>query len=221
MKYKEAVKQFLGISEEQFHERYNNAFARTHYEFKGLEFEYIEDWYKHTDSIIFEQAKKFVRFKREDWLNIVRKACETYNCQTILDYGGGIGCDSRNLAQDFDVTMVEIPSKTLNFAQYWNNTFTIRPNYWLLDQKFDCVICFEVLECVSNPYELLKALSKHTTKILCVSSLFRTARGYTRILRTNKNFGEFIELILRSLGFLEQTIFNERPGIIIIAKKGD
>jgi 2-polyprenyl-3-methyl-5-hydroxy-6-metoxy-1,4-benzoquinol methylase len=87
----------------------------------------------------------------------------------VLDYGCGSGIYGIKLALlGYDVTLADIPHKTFEFLKYVCNKYKLNikfqnlsENNYALTDKFDYIICTDVLEHVDEPEELLRNLIEH------------------------------------------------------------
>ena len=141
----------------------------------------------------------------------------------ILDYGCGYGIGaslledsySRYVGIDIDPSAIEYGNKNFSLGEKINfyPISKIRENG--LRETFDVGLCFEVLEHVKDPFELLDTLSKLIVKggVLIISTPNgKSSNGNKRLYRTSyhiKEYGpkEFHE-ILSHFGDVE--LFGER-----------
>lgn len=86
------------------------------------------------------------------------------NIKKVLDFGCGSGVTAMRLASTgFDVTAVDFEGKTLDFLRWKNKKHNLKMkvfglNKFSWEEKYDAVVCFDVLEHVKDPFKLTKKL---------------------------------------------------------------
>lgn len=140
----------------------------------------------------------------------------------VLDVGCGNGIISLHLGKSgFDVTGIDVSEKTIEIAKknnpFSNVQFKVQSAEDLVasGEKFDVIVCSEVLEHLSNPGSLLSVLSQslddHGILIVTVPNGKgpREALVTRPVLRMRKNNGllwKFITRTKRLLGYTGTTV---------------
>ena len=125
------------------------------------------DFYRTTENYLFDLARYDYFF--QTWRERVPRLCRG----RILDYGGGIGdmiirCAEGGLN---DLTYYDLEGKTMNFAK-WRfakrrikvRTIKASDREDRLEGKYDSILCFDVLEHVTEPLKHAERLLKHLSK---------------------------------------------------------
>ena len=127
----------------------------------------IVDFYKSTGNYIFELSWWHRDPERKKLTMSAINICRRNNVQTVLDFGCGIGQDGILFSESgFDVTLADLPGKTFDFAQWRANRkgLDIKTiNSDGLSDKYDAITCFDVLEHVWEPKEVVTYLYNHLT----------------------------------------------------------
>ena len=126
--------------------------------------EEVLDFYRRSPHYIYELAWWHMTRKQRAFRKYVISLCKKGK---ILDWGGGIGILSMELARrGFSVTYADLQGKTADFAQW---LFKKRGS--LVDVKiigrdgldiYDTIVCLETIEHVPDPLATLALLRRHT-----------------------------------------------------------
>lgn len=89
----------------------------------------------------------------------------------VLDFGSGVGSDAIRFSEKgYEITFADIPGKTAEFAKYRFKKRNINARFIpivsdtiRLKERYDIIICFDVLEHICNPIKILSNLVKHLT----------------------------------------------------------
>lgn len=85
----------------------------------------------------------------------------------LLDYGCGIGSDGLSLLEDgFDVSFADFDNPSTRYLRWRLDHRGLQARVFDIDQgdiptDFDAVCCFDVIEHVEDPFELLATLERH------------------------------------------------------------
>jgi 2-polyprenyl-3-methyl-5-hydroxy-6-metoxy-1,4-benzoquinol methylase len=160
--YVEDVVAFTNTSKEQVREKMNKGSVPLKEEWEAWEKqgpmtpERIKAFYKQTTSYIYElgQWHLWNSSKRQSDLALVEDMLTKYKPKNILDFGGGVGINAFHLARaGYDVTLADLDSATLRFAQFRAERRKIRLKVWKSDvepsppdKKYDVILALDVLE---------------------------------------------------------------------------
>jgi len=144
------------------------------------------------------------RHTRRITLNILKKI----KFNTVLDAGCGIGFMLNCIKKYFNpvsLTGIDISEEAINICK------SIYPNYIFyvkdlqkesLNQKFDLIICMDVIEHIENDSEFLKNISSMCNKYFLISTLLGRMRNFEKSIGHFRNYNkdELVRL-LESQGF--------------------
>lgn len=163
----------------------------------------IREFYSFTPYSIFSLAYWHMKRYQRDF----RKKLVKYAYGHTLDYGGGIGDLSIELAKKgLSVSYADVEGKTFEFAKWLfkeNNLVIpmIDLNKENLTQHYDTVICIDVIEHVSDPGLLLRDIGSHIKKggslIITNLQVEEILEDYPMHFKVEFDAKEY----LRSLGF--------------------
>jgi len=133
--------------------------------------EEIKEFYKTVPYYLFDIAYYSGRVSRRLFL---QKVIEL-SFGDVLDYGGGIGDLSLELAKrGMDVTYVDVQSKNMEFAKMRFQKYCSSHNIQVLDvdrdqekiwrKHYDTIICLGVIEHISRPRDILYKMAKSLRK---------------------------------------------------------
>jgi 2-polyprenyl-3-methyl-5-hydroxy-6-metoxy-1,4-benzoquinol methylase/glycosyltransferase involved in cell wall biosynthesis len=138
----------------------------------------------------------------------------------VLFLGDGIGLDSIKIAQsgfdvdylDFDTSLMsKCASLNINTARKLNSGININVINEL-SQKYDVIICFEVIEHVSDPSEFIKFISEslNSNGIVLISECFDGVYDiWPTHLYANEQFSASLELMMAPFFYLDD--INTQP----------
>ncbi len=130
------------------------------------------------------------------------------NIQKVLDFGCGIGQDGIMFAEaGFDVALADLPGKTFDFAKWRVNRRKLDIKLVSsddLNEIYDAILCFDVLEHLWKPKEAIEYLYAHLIDngILLVTASFEHSEIHPMHLEQNAKYigKEFIRM-MNNVGF--------------------
>jgi len=149
----------------------------------------IKEFYKKTSMYIYDLGSWHLwdPAKHESDLALVDEL-KKHNVKTVLDFGGGVGFNSFPIAKaGIDVTLADLDSVTLQFAQFRAQKLGLKMKFWKSDvepmppeAKYDAILCLDVLEHLPKDelhtiVDKLVKLKKPTTQIVIHAPFGRTA----------------------------------------------
>ena len=151
-------------------------------------FEDEKAFYKRTDNYLYDLYKWHFTNRRQFDLELVTGLKNFKNIKTVLDFGCGIGQNAIMLAREgFNVTLADLDSKTLDFAEFRFRQHNIPHKVWKTDvmdrppkKTYDAILCFDVLEHLPKEemrkvIEKLAKLKHKDTKILYSANFKKTS----------------------------------------------
>lgn len=145
----------------------------------------IMNFYKEVDVYIFRQPY----LKRRGDFRWYRHLVDHFKNPSILEYGCGSAALTEWLIKKFPeckYTVADIPSSTLDFVSWKKNKYKL--NYDILEigkgaegiplkEKYNLIICQDVLEHTPNPLEIIKSFYEHMSEngILLIDFIDSTA----------------------------------------------
>jgi hypothetical protein len=115
------------------------------------------------------------------WPQAVANGLRDYHCESVLDFGSGVGEVALHVAgwNDCSVTMCDLPGPWADFAswrakrrEYLSVRGPVHPyEVRRTDQTFDAVLLLEVVEHLPDAEETLRMLCAKTRRALCVSGV--------------------------------------------------
>jgi ubiquinone/menaquinone biosynthesis C-methylase UbiE len=153
---------FTGATEREVRDRIANGPARMKTEWEAWEKqatmtpERIKQFYKQTENYLYDLGHWHLwdAHKHRSDVALVDDMRTKYKPKNILDFGGGVGFNALLLAHaGFDVTLADLDSSTLKFAQFRAQRHGIPLKLWRSDVepappdiKYDAIIVLDVLE---------------------------------------------------------------------------
>lgn len=182
----------------------------------------IKKFYRETENYIFELACWHRSPQRKQLTRMAVEVCKYNELHTILDFGCGIGQDGISLAEaGFKVTLSDLPGKTFDFAKWraekrgLNISFV---NSCELEEEYDAILCFDVLEHLWEPKQTVEYLHEHLRDdgILLVTVNFKHSEIHPMHLESNEKYlGDEFHQMMSDSGFsVKQT-----PGRLTVFRK--
>ncbi len=131
------------------------------------------EFYSTTDHYIFELTRSNASKERHAFHGrVIESLMGKYTSEThkkVLDYGSGVAADAIKFgSRGYQVTIADIPGKTSDFARYRlkrrnipHEFIPITQEFPIIGEKYDIILCFDVLEHVMSPVTTLKHLVRH------------------------------------------------------------
>ena len=154
----------------------------------------IIDFYKETENYIFDLAWWHRGPERRQLTRAAINICWRNSSRKILDFGCGIGQDGILFAEaGFEVTLADLPGKTFDFAKWRVERRGLKiklVNSDELSQKYDAILCFDVLEHLWEPREIVEYLCNHLSDngILLVTAHFERTEIHPMHLERNVRY---------------------------------
>lgn len=169
----------------------------------------VEDWFKKTDSYIFELMENHSIPAKKHLKNKIVDFCLKHQVKTLLDFGGGVGEDAiATSKKGIQTTLADLPGKTLDFAK-WRikktglkiTTLAITGDGFL-KTNYQAILCLEVFQHLFNPLKSARYLFSHLEKggFLLVTTHFNNP-FYKMALKKNTRFQESFDNELKKIGF--------------------
>ncbi|MDP3791008.1 MAG: class I SAM-dependent methyltransferase [Candidatus Omnitrophota bacterium] len=175
----EEVAEFMGLDFASCKERIINyssmELARRWHRMNPMTHTEIVQFYNDNPLYVFELTKANASKERLEFHGaVIAFLLKNYPASShpkVLDFGSGVGSDAIKFSEKgHQVSFADIPGKTAKFAEYRfkkrniNACFVpITGEALNLKEKYDIIICFDVLEHISNPIKTLSGLVKHLT----------------------------------------------------------
>ncbi len=187
----------------------------------------IEDFYKKTDSYIYDLLIESSRTSRIEWRDSILFYLSLYeDKKTLLDYGGGVGTDGLYFQEcGYDTSYYDLKGLTFDFAKYRFNKYNSEIK--VLENKnniksYDSIVCLEVMEHLVDPIDTLKFLYTKLNKnglLFLTQSFDLVSKDYPSHLKENQKYSKDFEKICVDLGFtILDKISNDR--IYVLGKFG-
>ncbi len=142
------LEEYTGISKWNSWPKISNGVALAAADWKKMG----HDMYRDSKNYIYDLMVWHMSNRRGFDYRLVETVKEM-NVKTILDFGSGIGQNAIMLAEaGFDVSMMDIPGYTADFAQFRAKKRGLNIPFYpayvgeYLEQKFDVILCFDVFE---------------------------------------------------------------------------
>lgn len=147
--------------------------------------EEVKKFYKETKNYVYDLGYWHFGDRRQFDVELVTSCKEIFKPKKILDFGAGIGQNAYMLAREgFDVTVADLDSYTLDFAEWRFKKHNVPAKFWKVDkedieEKFDLILCFDVLEHLSEDefkkvVEKLISLKAENCKVLVTTAFGKT-----------------------------------------------
>jgi 2-polyprenyl-3-methyl-5-hydroxy-6-metoxy-1,4-benzoquinol methylase len=169
----------------------------------------ILQFYATTQSFIYMLMRSNVLYySRYNSRFILLDFCKRWRIHKILDYGGGTGDFCILLGQHgFDVSYCDVYGETWKFAQWRFKKRNLNINMLKHEdkpiEKFDLIICAEVLEHVKDPPSLLKIFYDELKCGGILAATWNFRERAPQHLKENEKYATTIFAILEEIGFHE------------------
>jgi 2-polyprenyl-3-methyl-5-hydroxy-6-metoxy-1,4-benzoquinol methylase len=194
----------------------------------------VMEFYKKTPNYIFELMEYHSTEAKQRLSSTIIDFCKKNNFHDILDFGAGICQDSINASKNNLVaTAADIPGKTFDFGKWRIKKHdTVVKTIDIFDETplnddYDSITCFEVLQHVVNPEKTLLHLRDHLKSegILFITTRFRN--NYSLALKHNEHLQDTFEGFVKKCDFqIEEKIHMWGKGssskfLFLLKKKDD
>ncbi len=138
-----------------------------------------------------------------------------FNTNKILDFGGGIGELSINLAaNNLNVDFIEVPGNTLTFAKWRFKRRYLDINIFTsLNQvtAYDTIICLDVIETLEKPLAHLTKFYQLLNKegLLILSQGEVGSPNHPMNLEQNRDFIQNLDTYCKEIGFIDSSYENK------------
>lgn len=165
--------------------------------------EEITNFYRETENYVFDLAWWHRDYGRRKLTMAAIEACKRNNSNKILEFGCGTGQDGILFAEEgFDVTLADLPSKTFDYAKWRVKKGELDLKFADSDQlteKYDAILCFDVLEHLWEPQKMVEYLYQHLSNngILLVTTHFGHDETHPMHLERNDKYagGQFFKMM--------------------------
>ena len=168
----------------------------------------VMEFYRQTPNYIFELMEYHSTSSKQELSNTVIQLAKQNNLKKIIDFGAGICQDSIIAGMNgFEATAADIPGKTFDFGKWRIAKYQITVqileihNEAPLEENYDAITCFEVLQHVVNPGKTLTHLKQllDSHGRLFVTTRFRN--NYSLALQHNEYLEDDFEELIKKCGF--------------------
>ena len=163
----------------------------------------VMNFYRNTPNYIYELMEYHSTDSKQMLSKTVIELIKEHKFKTILDFGAGICQDSIVAGREgLEATAADIPGKTFDFGKWrikkYNDSITTIDIHdeTPLEESYDAITCFEVLQHVVNPEKTLLHMINHINSDgrLFITTRFRN--NYSLALNHNEYLeDEFDKLI--------------------------
>lgn len=169
----------------------------------------VFDFYTNTPNYIPECIEYHSGVKKQQLITQYVEILKQYNCKEVVDYGCGIGQDSIIQAQNnITATACDIDGITYGFAKWRFNKYklniealNIEIDSFPLRKKYDAITCFEILQHVPDPVNLVENFYTHIRKGGLFITTMRFTDNYPLALDKNKKYQGEMSKIIEEIGF--------------------
>ena len=169
----------------------------------------IARFYQETPNYIFELIESHSTSDKKRLVQKVIEIMKKNNVKKAVDYGAGIGQDSiMQTLEGLETTAVDLPGKTFDFAKFRFKkrdlnikTIDIIPEKLPLQEKYDAITCFEVMQHLLNPEEVLEHFYEHLNSEGLLIMTARFKGNYALALKENEKYHSSFDDIIKSKGF--------------------
>lgn len=167
----------------------------------------VMEFYKKTPNYIFELMEYHSTDAKQRLSNVVLDFCKNNNLHDILDFGAGI-CQDSIIASNNNLvaSAADIPGKTFDFGKWRIKKHNVSVKIIdihdeaPLNNDYDSITCFEVLQHTVNPEKILLHLKDHLKPqgMLFITARFRN--NYSLALKHNEHLEDTFEELVKKCG---------------------
>jgi methionyl-tRNA formyltransferase len=155
--------------------------------------ESVAAFYRETDNYIYELMESWATIDKNLMVEKVLRILKNQGCLTVLSFGAGAGQDIIQYCfNGFQTTAADLPGKTFDFAQWRFLRANVFPRILEihgdspLDENYDAITCFEVLQHVVDPVATIRHLREHLNPAGLLFLTFRFQENYRLALKHNE-----------------------------------
>ncbi len=178
--------------------------------------------YQELENYIYDLSN-YDYFNIPEFIYRERSAKISRRSKRFLDYGAGIGdicLRVKQINNNVDVTYYDLKGKTMDFAK-WRfkkrrmniNIIEASDNEDMLQNKYDTIICFDILEHVMDPEKHLKRIQKHLEHNgqLFIKAPFEKSQTHSMHIDSEKTLVEYLtSLNFKKKGRSDRLVFPRR-----------
>jgi len=132
---------------------------------------------------LFEGAKRHLGTERRSWFYELAKTAEEEGWRKVLDFGCGIGTDGLVLAEaGLEVHFLDVVGSAFNFARWRAIKYGFKKTKFFplqpISQKYDCIICVDVLGHTASPRNTIKHLMDWTDNLWLLDNVHEGHEEY-------------------------------------------
>ena len=167
----------------------------------------VMNFYRNTPNYIYELMEYHSTDSKQMLSKTVIELIKEHKFKTILDFGAGICQDSIVAGREgLEATAADIPGKTFDFGKWrikkYNDSITTIDIHdeTPLEESYDAITCFEVLQHVVNPEKTLLHMINHINSDgrLFITTRFRN--NYSLALNHNEYLEDEFDKFIRKCG---------------------
>ena len=167
----------------------------------------VMNFYRNTPNYIYELMEYHSTDSKQMLSKTVIELIKEHKFKTILDFGAGICQDSIVAGREgLESTAADIPGKTFDFGKWrikkYNDSITTIDIHdeTPLEESYDAITCFEVLQHVVNPEKTLLHMINHINSDgrLFITTRFRN--NYSLALNHNEYLEDEFDKFIKKCG---------------------
>ena len=169
----------------------------------------VAKFYQETPNYILELIEYHSTSDKQRLTQTAIEIMKKNNVKSVVDYGCGIGQDSIMQAKaGLKATAVDLPGKTFDFVK-WRfkkhkldvKTIDIVPGKLPLQENYDAIMCFEVIQHLKNPEKAIEHFYEHLNSSGILLLTYRFKGNYALALKENEKYDGNFKEVIESKGF--------------------